>query len=347
MNEGRHVGIFGLRKVGKTSFLWRVRDKSDTDIVAYVDLLVVPSAAKTCDYLFWLIANELAKELNKKYEKIFRDVRFELFGRYNDFMPLLDKPVSLLFDSDLNRVRKVLSSLERDAAPKIVVLIDEVERLLPIGKTSSGFDGYNDFFSYWRGQAQHYQDVVTVITGANAAITEQAQWEGVDNPVYKFYAEEFFPPLDFSECSKMVRELGTGMGVRYGEGALEEIYNLTGGHPFITRRLCSRICKRRPGRPLNVTERMVLDSLPDFMQEDSNLFDEILARLKRDFPNELMVLEAVARSGEMSRSQIKMLAGQQTGNIIHHLIGYQLIRQSGECFTVGIGLLKEYMFADK
>ncbi len=343
VSEGRHVGIFGLRKVGKTSFLWRVRDKSDSDLVAYVDLLAVPSAAKSCNYVFWLLGNELAKDFRRKYPNLAKKVGFRMFGVYENFGPLLDTPISLLFDNDLNRLRKALLHAKLDSPPKIVILIDEVERLLAAGSVSKGFEGYLDFFSYWRGQAQQHRDVVTVITGANPAITEQAQWEKIANPVYKFYEEEFLPPFDFGECTSMVRELGVGMGVRYTGGALNRIYGLTGGHPFIARRLCSRICQRRPARPLKVDERMVQDAIPDFMQEDSSLFDEILERLERDFTQELQVLELIAKRRKVSREEIRKLVGRRAGTIIHHLIGYQLISQRHGWYQIGIELLREYM----
>jgi tetratricopeptide (TPR) repeat protein len=341
--EGRHVGIFGLRKVGKTSFLWRVREKSTTDLVAYIDLLGVPPAAKSCDYVFWLLGNELAKDFIYKYPDLARKAHFRLFGIYREFISVIDKPISLLFDSDLNKLRDFLTSTESDIPPKIIILIDEVERLLPMGNASAGFNGYVDFFSYWRGQAQQHQDLVTVITGANPAIAEQAQWQSIDNPVYKFYQEEFLSPLVYSECAIMAQALGTRMGVNYTKGALRQIYNLTGGHPFIARRLCSRICQRRPARPLTVDDQLVNDAIPDFMQEDSNMFDEILARLNRDFPEELKVLELVAKNGKTSREDISKIVGSHSAGILRHLIGYQLVSQVGDQFQIGIELLRGYM----
>ena len=343
VSEGHHVGIFGLRKVGKTSFLWRVRDKSDTDLVAYVDLLSIPAAVKNCDYILWLIGNELERDFSKKYPGETKEIDFKFFGVFTNFEQVIDKPVSLLFDSDLNRLRKAFSKWDVDHSPKIVVLIDEVERLIPIGKQFEGFKGYFDFFSYWRGQSQHHGDLITVITGANANICEQAQWEGIDNPVYKFYREEFFPPLDFGECSTMIQELGARMGVSYNQESLKEIYSLTGGHPFIARRLCSRICANRPERPLGVDKKTVSENITDFMRQDSSLFEEILARLGRDFPDELKVLEIIAKNENILGDKLAIIMGKRIETIIHHLIGYQLVEVKNDRYTIGLELLRKFM----
>jgi cold shock CspA family protein len=347
VNEGRHVGIFGLRKVGKTSFLWRVRDRSYADLVAYVDLLVVPAAVKNCDYVYWLIGNQLAEDFKRKCPGLAPTSHFSLFGRFVEYNSLIGKPVSLLFDTDLSRLRRYLQRGDFESPPKMIILIDEVERLMPSGDRATGFEGYRDFFGYWRGQAQQYRDVVTVITGANAAIAEQPQWDGVDNPVYSFYSEEFLSALDFPECSKMISELGAGMGVRFEPVALSAIYNLTGGHPFITRRFCSRICKRRPARPLLVDDRGVRDSVGTFLRDDAELFDEILERLRRDFPDELELLVTIARNGDVGWNDVFQKLSQRAGPVINHLIGYQVIRAKADRYSIAIELLRLHITASQ
>ena len=347
VGEGRHVGIFGLRKVGKTSFLWRVRDRSVTDLVAYVDLLAVPAAVKTCNYIYWLIGNELEADFKQKYPSSHRKIDFMLFGKYPEFLPLIDKPISLFFDSDLNKLRNSLITMDVNLSPKIVILIDEIERLLPIGELSNGFEGFFDFFSYWRGQAQHHRDLVTVITGANPTIAEQAQWGGFDNPVYKFYHEEFLPPLEYKECAEMLSVLGAGMGVTYTEKALEKIYLLTGGLPFISRLLGSRICQARPARPLKIDHRMVDEIVPKFMLESDSFFEEIIDRLERDFPLELIALEVIAKQKRISIQGLKDELGEGAETITRHLIGYQLVKESRGNFSIGLDLLRNYINTEK
>jgi hypothetical protein len=281
--------------------------------------------------------------LNRKYPDLAPSVQFRLFGVYDSFEPLLEAPVSLLFDDDLGRLRRVLARAQLDHEPKIIVLFDEIERLLPVGRISTGFEGYLDFLGYWRGQAQQHRDLVTVITGANPTIAERSQWEGIDNPVYRFYEEQFLPSLDYGECSSMVRELGVGMGVRYTDKALQDIFALTGGHPFIARQLCSRICQRRPARPLVVNDRTVRDTLPDFLQGGSNLFDEILDRLDRDFPEELMILKYIAQHETVTRGEVRELVGRDAGTVLHHLVGYQLVDQTDHRYRISIDLLQSML----
>ena len=74
-------------------------------------------------------------------------------------------------------------------------MLDEIERLLPNTAGKEGFKGFFDFFSYIRGVAQESSDFVPIVTGANAAIAEAAQFSGRDNPVFNFFREIYLPLL--------------------------------------------------------------------------------------------------------------------------------------------------------
>jgi len=49
--------------------------------------------------------------------------------------------------------------------------------------------------------------------------------------------------LTEEQCNGMITALGAQMGLRYSEEALSRLYYETGGHPYVTRQVCSLIAK--------------------------------------------------------------------------------------------------------
>ena len=145
----------------------------------------------------------------------------------------------------------------------------------------------------------------------------------------------------------MLSVLGAGMGVTYTEKALEKIYLLTGGLPFISRLLGSRICQARPARPLKIDHRMVDEIVPKFMLESDSFFDEIIDRRERDFPLELITLEVIAKQKRISIQGLKDELGEGAETITRHLIGYQLVKESRGNFSIGLDLLRNYINTEK
>jgi tetratricopeptide (TPR) repeat protein len=339
IDAGTPVGLFGLRKVGKTSLLRKVQEQLAGDLVLYVDLQVVPAGMNDASYVYWLIANQLAEELKNKYPLLSASINFELAGRYPTFTPLKGVELSPQLDSDLRLLRATIRKND-DVAFRIIIMFDEIERILP-NAISPGCKGYDNLFAYLRGLSQEDDAVVWIITGANPAICDTPQWEGRDNPVFKFYKEMFIPPLSKHECLEMIERLGFGMGVTYTPNALDRIYRETGGHPFVTRQLCSRISQHFKDRPLKVDVPKVEQGIEEFLFEDSDFFREIMERLKRDFPGEKEALVLIA-SGVNKEAEISSMKNE-TREALKHLIGYQLIDRQGNRFSIKLDLFSTWI----
>ncbi|MBL0075740.1 MAG: hypothetical protein IPP41_07260 [Rhodocyclaceae bacterium] len=214
--NGTAAGIFGLRKVGKTSLLKEIERRANEggDIAIYIDLLRIPADITDTRWLYWKLGNELVKRATNR--QAFRGIRWRLGDEYNDYLDIPDNyPVATAFDSDLSRTLDVIRRSSLNPRPKVIVMLDEIERLVPNTSGKDGFTGFFDFFSYIRGVAQESSDFVPIVTGANAAIAEAAQFSGKDNPVFNFFREIYLPLLQSGESIQMVQTLGKGMGVRF------------------------------------------------------------------------------------------------------------------------------------
>ena len=342
ISSGTAAGIFGLRKVGKTSLLKEIqRRSSDTgDIVIYMDLLSVPADVTDTCWLYWRLGTELHSRARSAQT---RGINWRLGGVYLDYLDIpRDFPVATAFDSDLNQVLVALRRLSVSPRPKLVLMLDEIERLLPSPLGKEGFTGFLDFIGYLRGVAQGTSDFVPIITGANAAIAEASQFAGRDNPAFNFFREIYLPLLQPTETTLMVQTLGRGMGIRFSREVCGRIHCLTGGHPFFSRRFCSFLSERYPTRPLETSVSLVEELVDLYLENASKDFQEIVDRFSRDYPEELEACLTIANSdGTLALAALTDRRGRKVS--LRHLLGYQVVQLEGESVSLTMELMQRWL----
>ena len=233
---------------------------------------------------------------------------------------------------------KLIGSTPISPHPKIVLMLDEVERLLPSGLGKPGFQGFFDFFSYFRGMSQQTKDLTMIVTAANPSIQEAAQFDNRDNPVFTYFKETYLKLLTEQECTQMINTLGRGMGIKFAPTVCSSIYTLTDGHPFITRMFCSYISDTHHDRPLTVAPEMVSDLVDSYVDLKGNKdFNEIFQRLNRDYPEERdLCLELAKADRPLPFSSIQK-------DRVRHLLGYQLVRLEGATVALSMDFLKRWL----
>ena len=368
---GTPVGIFGLRKVGKTSLLKETarRASESGSIAVYVDLQTMPSDVDHAMWLCWKIADLLHAEVGRQIPRSLK-MEWRLGGKYLDVEEIpSDLPIATRFASDLARLLKLLEDVDVTPQPKVILMLDEIEQLLSFGFREADVvnevgpekDGRRPrasvrseifrFLGYLRGVVQESDGVfVLMITGANPAISEMSQFRMEerpsdirDNPVFNFFNEIYLPLLEYNECSLMIKELGGGMGLRFNDEACRIVYRMTGGHPFVTRQLCSFVSERYPqSRPRVVTKEMVSAILDMYMQFSGHDFQEIMDRLDRDYPEEREICVKLSDNGRPMT--IKEL--DPSGRVdlrLRHLVGYQIVSVEGDRVSLTMELLQRWM----
>lgn len=337
VHKGEFIGIFGLRKMGKTSLMYQLRDeKLKDEAVAYVDLQASPGLAVSSFLpVLWEIERDLLERLTPRFPGIQEILRLGRFSRYSD-AALSGVSPALLFSEDIRELLDAIVGKKLPGVNRLVIILDELERCLPLAGQPA-MAGYLEFFALLRGLAQtdRYRGVLSsVVVAANAAISEKGYWEGRENPVFSLYKNLFLPPLSKPDTTQMIQNLGKGMSVYWEPSAISKIFSECGGHPFLTRVLCSQISKRYLQRPLQVTERMVEQEIPIFIQEKSDKFEQITELLHSHFPDEESILEKLA-IGEPPE--------KLSNESVRHLIGYQLIAREGEKYVITFSALKSWL----
>lgn len=338
IHSGQFLGIYGLRKMGKTSLLYQLRDeKLREEAVAYVDLQSSNSLSiGNCNPLYWELERDLYVRLHEREKELTNLLRLGQTERFSDLPMEKSQQCRLIFSEDIRSILDILAAGKTFSVKRLVIVLDELERVLPVGG-QIGIEGYIEFFGLLRGLAQteRYRGLLSsIVVAANASISERGYWEGKENPVFALYKPVFLPRFTIEECNEMIVKLGKNMSVYWEDDALKTIFAETGGHPFLTRIFCSRIVKQYPARPLTVTGEMVNEHLIPFIRTDSDKLEQITELLHTHFPEEETYLNQIALD-EMPESL--------PDEALRHLLGYNLIRSDGKPYQITINLLRRWL----
>ena len=89
-----------------------------------------------------------------------------------------------------------------------------------------------------------------MVAGIDPTINRMSRWgdEQKQNPFFMLLEELYLPPLFESDCVQMIRNIGTQVKLSYSEEAAAYIAQISGGHPYLARQLCSLAYKQRHRR---------------------------------------------------------------------------------------------------
>ncbi|WP_326952252.1 AAA family ATPase [Amycolatopsis sp. NBC_01286] len=240
IDRGQSVGVFGLRKTGKTSLLNLIagRRRSAGRPVVWVD---ISGLADADDFRVRMLerAWECLAELGGE-----RDLpRLRTLNRAGELK------VSLA----LMRVHwlRDLEALSKTSGTRLEVFIDEIDQLYPDRSfLGSAANELLIALTQLRGMIQSVgtdEGMVLICAGVDPALFERPLLRsGADNLLYKLVRLMFLAPLTREEMQDMVRDLGRRMGVRVRDHqVIDFLYSEYGGHALLTRKACSLASKKR------------------------------------------------------------------------------------------------------
>lgn len=140
--------------------------------------------------------------------------------------------------------------------------------------------------------------------------------------------------------------LGSRCGLSFESQALERIYSITGGHPWLLRKLGSKIHREDPTRSaVKSVTRIDVDRV--FQRTRRAFFshvDWIVNHLKDVAPEEFKLLKDIAQGGEERYwDEWRDVAFRET--FAAHLEAYGLVTFEGDIPAIGIELVKDALIA--
>jgi len=200
-----NVMLIGERRMGKTSLLFRLNQRLELPFVSvFVDLQSFPGQAEG---LLNGVIRQIVEALLK--EGLLSPERWEKFSLTyaRDFVKALE--------SMIDEAKEKLKDI------KIVLILDEAERLLKLGSQVGGV---------LRATLARSQDIVAVIAGTSQLI--KLPEDNLGSPLLNIFTRMTLRPLSKEDIETLIREPAKQVGVSYEPAALERSYELSGGIPF-------------------------------------------------------------------------------------------------------------------
>lgn len=297
-------GIYGVRKTGKTSLLFkidRIIREQRLGFVFYYDCKS-PSYRK----LHW---NEFLGEICSNIAK-----RLKVFIRR---------------EYDEQNIIKTLRFVMKKASEqnkRIVIMFDEIEYISFKSQLDSHW--HTEFIDFWQTiwsvQSVH-RNLVFILSGVNPSVTEIDTIHGIQNPLFSIVHSEYLHGLDIEDAKVMIHTLGRRMGLKFDREAMVKLYDQFNGHPLLLRLACSYINRQysQSDRPVIISEASIRRFLGDIDQELAFYFKHIVTEIQQFYPEEYEMFELLA-SGQTT-DFVELSSGME---FTKHLYDYGLVAKN-------------------
>jgi hypothetical protein len=281
IRRSQNRGLFGLRKTGKTSILYKLKrqmEKEELGAFLYYDCKM-PSIRM----LKW---NELLARIIKDIAVAYK---------------LPNRAVS----TDPRQISDELVAIIR-ATPEdktTALIFDEIEYISPLA--IDDLHWHKDFVPFWQtlwATQSQVRRLSNTVAGVNPTVVEVDTINEIQNPMFGIIQPRYLKGLAPDEMRGMIRCFGKRMGLSFSFEAGEYLHDRYGGHPLLTRMACSEIhdTVEHQGRvrPLELTKN---DLIRDAESRDAELAfycRHVVSELKKFYPDEYTLLEMLA-SGQV------------------------------------------------
>jgi tetratricopeptide (TPR) repeat protein len=201
----QNIMLVGERRMGKTSLLLQLHQRFEIPFISVlVDLQAFPIQTEG---LLNGIFRKITKTLLK--QSLISPERWEKYSLTyaRDFIDALE--------SMLSEAKEKLKDI------KIVLILDEAERLVELGEQVGGV---------LRAVLSMNRDIVAIIAGTSQI--EKMSQNFSTSPFLNIFTRITLQPLSREDTENLIREPSTQAGLSYEPDALERIYELSGGIPF-------------------------------------------------------------------------------------------------------------------
>jgi hypothetical protein len=332
LNRWQPIGLFGIRKMGKTSLIGQLKERLSDCAVAVLDLQNTP---KDCNLIYTQIVREFVRDIE------FKNPDSKILSV--DGLSSETDPVSVFSDSML-KLHDAWSDNQQGTQNSFILILDEVDRMLPT-ESDAGFQDFEPFLAALRGLFQQHRFLIPIVISVDPSISRTSRWDERDNPMFKFFKELFLSPFEREECFEMITNIGEQMGMRYDNESLELLFREANGHPFVTRQLCSIIVSNLESRPAQVSKEHVLQAIEGYFERRDTYFESTWEHF--DTVEEQIMLQ-LADVGFCSQIEIinRLSDSEKKGKIRDALLSLtekHIIQRKEDQYTIGYALMRKWI----
>jgi hypothetical protein len=347
VGQQQQLAVFGAPKIGKTWLFWQLKERLSAHITIYLDLQQLP---KSNSYLYRKIIDECARDIGFKYPDL--------------TMPQLHLTWTGTTEDDAQKFTHDIVTLwqhvqQKQSQTQIILLIDGAEHLLPGNSNSQKTRNTQNALQAFMTTVQQIIEQHTCITTLLAFASPRA-FRSTFPKTWRCKRKIALSSLTEEQCNGMITSLGAQMGLRYSEETLSRLYYETGGHPYVTRQVCSLIAKnlRRskiiPTDPntddyIDVQVRDVELAVNEYLEYKSDYLEEFWQQLR---PREQAMLRMLVAQNSCTRDELmrRMHANEthsQQSQAFQCLIANDLIEKCEEKYAIKMGLFERIILTQQ
>lgn len=311
-------GIFGLRKTGKTSLLFKVERtlmEQKMGVVLFIDCKSPSYRKKHWYELLGEICSKIANVL--KIEKYYWN----------------KNPSGIL-----GAFRYVVQEANKKGK-KIILFFDEIEYISFNATLDKHWN--REFIDFWQtiwSVQSLYRNLVFIICGVNASSVEKDMIGTIQNPLFGIVQSEYLKGFDIDETKSMVKSIGKRMGLKFSYDAIEHLYNQYGGHPMLTRKACSTINRILTElRPIEISLQKIKELLEEVNSDLVYYFQHVVSEIRMFYPEEYELFEMLA-SGQIG----DFMEFAQISEYSKHLYDYGLVVKNNNIPSINMPVAGRY-----
>lgn len=332
---GQNSGLFGLRRIGKTSVLFALLRllKHNNQYGKYFDLEDTAIQKRKWYEVLQYIIESISKDLESEEGRSF------LIEEYTE------KNASDNFRKNLKDIYHILGN------KRILLIFDEIEKIIFDSSYEEHWKKGSDFINFWRtlraiNQSESFL-FSYVVAGTNPKIVEMTNIKGFENPIYRGISVIYLPFFNVDQIEEMVNGIGRLMGLTFEKSIYTHLKNDFGGHPFLIRLACSSINKKVFGKRPNLLIKEVLykSNKKEIALELYNYVEIILSVLIKDYPDEYKLLKDLAFDDQ----EVFKRSVNSFPTAVQHLKGYNLVESDDDekQYHISLDLVKNYLRNDR
>jgi len=251
IKRGINTGVFGLRKIGKSSLQMYLQKQLRKTPDLYPVIISLQRSTPSAKGIFCDILQGLKLEIKGKEPSV--EIPFLKYDEKPDCSP---DELAGYFRDDLMALRNIMP-----VSARVILFIDEIDLIFPEENNRSYHKDYYSVFTVFRGLGEADKFLILSVQGFSSKINSvnhfPAEFSLPENPVFQFFTDVNVGNLSKTDSSELVRGIGAIIGITYREESLERIYYEAGGHPYLTRLLCSGIVTLMKDKALPVEPALV------------------------------------------------------------------------------------------
>ncbi len=319
----QNVGLFGLRKTGKTSVMHAVRRRLDAQqtLSEYIDCHSPGIHAARWWQALQNIVERLEQRLKNQYR---RSASLQLgYSQSN---------CGTRFSADI-------AKLLAQSSGTVALLLDEIEYITPGLSGPLGRHWDEDFLPFWQTiRAAHHElsgRIVFIVAGVNPLAVENTSFAGLPNPIFQLAQPRYLTPFPEDSVRKMLRFFGRYSGISFDEATIPYLTTQFGGHPFLIRLAASEVWNRTN---VDDPEKLTRISINDFKTYSVEIRErlrqpikDILLSLIWWYPEEYQLLQVLAAGDE---SFVKEYLDAQPTSLVR-FANYGLLKPGSTEFSIG------------